>query len=240
MDSKVVEIFNNLKRPVDFEHWCKRSRWNTIQAITLTLEQNPENFDGNEWLKIKRYTKVGFVQAFKKRIELLNNAIEFHEIDAELQGSIYQDNHKVLIPMNFLAWAKKKDISFSPELESLVKKYNIDTYNVDLEDDYKLLKVEMDKVTVENKKLKESLNGKKLKSLQKFCIGVLALKYGKDKIIALANKSALPQSKQNVQNISYAQIIKDLSLTGIKMDDETIKKYIDESLHHLQSNKQEN
>ena len=98
----------------------------------------------------------------------------------------------------------------------------------------------MDKVTVENKKLKESLNGKKLKSLQKFCIGVLALKYGKDKIIALANKSALPQSKQNVQNISYAQIIKDLSLTGIKMDDETIKKYIDESLHHLQSNKQEN
>lgn len=85
-------------------------------------------------------------------LHLLERAMEHYELPTKEQRDP-DSSHYVMVfrPIDFIKWAKKKEIVLPDGLEELIKKYHVD---VDLEAKYK-------KLEAENQELKEIISKRK-------------------------------------------------------------------------------
>lgn len=169
-----------------------------------------------------------FMDEYNQRRNLLKQAIEYKKIPA-----IYDNDSFKIMPLDFINFCENKNISLPKKLEELVKKYT--TKCTDWKAKYKESHTEIEKLKAEIgliQKENSVPNGKRLTSWQKGFTAALAKIYGKDKLIQSFNTSTKVNS--NDSSITYNNISQELSAaSGLKLNNETVKELILESVHHL-------
>lgn len=207
-----------------YDFYAKRNSWKEEEAVTLSLNINPRSLITNGRLKNDQgdYYTTEFCTKYNERMELVKEGV--------LHNTISNNRWSEVHPLSFINWCKDRDISFPEGLEILVRKYNRPPRDeIDWEGKYKALEIE-------NSKLKEEIelnpSTKEVNSLRKLNIGVMLIHYGKEKISLLTNRSSLPPGQQR-NNLTYAEISRDLKKIDMIMDDETISKCILKSEKYL-------
>lgn len=101
--------FNQPSANADLTHWAKATYWTLEEAIALSFEKSPEVVN---WQLLESLQRISpFVAEYAKVRDLA--------IRAKNWGQLYDPVN----PGIFLAWAKRNDVGFPDELESLVVKY---------------------------------------------------------------------------------------------------------------------
>lgn len=206
------------------EDWCRKPCWSKEQATLLSLGLDPKQINLKE---IKYEIPTSCLKEYMKRVNLLDEYIKADKIIT--RWSI--NNTKDLEPSVFIRWAKNLDISFPPELETLIKKWDKD---IDEEAENKDLKIERDKdkeeiaklanecdkLRAEKIRLETLLNEKPLHGLEKKSL----LRYaGTVTAIAYTTESYIGNT------IKVSEIVKDFQDRGVEMDPKTIRKILETS-----------
>lgn len=230
------------------KYWCKYSVWDIHQAVTLSLERDPEIFTLQDWETAKDIN-LPFIQKFKQRKKLLEHNMG-NDNTLKLDGDVlvgygalkgYKEFPDI-VPLSFINWARVKKIELPTDMEKLVKEYNPDY--IDWEARYKKLESKIEELETKNIKLTQEINSvpnaKRLTSWQKGFIGMLVIKYGYERLLAnfgnICNKTKI----NDKINLTYAKIKDDLNCQGIILDDGTIKSLIEESIGYLRQSPKNN
>ena len=230
---------NNLDNKSNiYDHYSRLNSWSIEYAIMLisvssncTIEDSRKHINQ---IKVK-IEKRDFNQLVPVA-QILITAIDFDEIpyiENDLPDSAYTTWFR---PLNFIIWAKEKNIPLPNGLEESVRKYN----SVEIEQDEEKCKKcsnELEQLRVKVSNLQRDLSiphPKRAKSLYKGFIGLLALQYKKDKILQSFGTNASVTNSNSKLLITLSKIKGDLDLQGINLDDETIRDIIKESISYLE------
>jgi len=231
--------------PDFYERYAKRSLWFDHESVVLSLNIDPwEIMDGDGKLiakQVKIYKEEFCADYYYDHLDLINEAVKCNIIDGKVSPLIWPDGEKSkrlfthVVPLSFINWCKVKHISFPEELEKLVKKYNPNY--IDWEARCEKLESKIEELETKNIKLTEEINSvpniKRLNSWQKGFIGMVAMKYGYERLLAnfgnIYNKTEIDDKLK----LSYAKIRNDFDLQGIGLDDDVIKGLIQESIKYL-------
>lgn len=193
----------------DIYFYCKLPRWGVEEAVALSLGKDPNRIYN---LHIKYYSinsPIPFIQNHNKRLMLLKEAIKHGELE------------ELFSPMEFVIWARKKDIELPDELIKLATKYASDT-TPDWEARYKELELEnriLKQEKMERDVAKNECLDKRIESsYQKLIAGLARLKFPSDDSI-------------NAHNIwkSFSKI--DLPF---EMDEGTIRSRLEHAIEWLE------
>jgi hypothetical protein len=101
-----AQFFNQPTARGDFEHWSKAAHWTLDEAIALSFGRAPEVV---QWERLKGYTKVSpFACQYERRRDLAIRALRWQQL------------FDPVLPGIFLAWAKRLELSFPEDLERAV------------------------------------------------------------------------------------------------------------------------
>jgi hypothetical protein len=99
-------FFNQPHARADFEHWSKAAHWTLDEAIALSFGKSPEHVN---WRKIEPLVQISrFAVEYQRRRDLALRALHWDQL------------YDPVLPGIFLAWAKRSDLSYPPELETAV------------------------------------------------------------------------------------------------------------------------
>lgn len=99
-------FFNQPPADADFEHWSKAVGWSLDEAIALSFGKNPEIVN---WKSVEPHVRVSaFADQYRKTRDLAMRAVQWQQL------------YDPVLPSFFIAWAKRTDIPFPPELEERV------------------------------------------------------------------------------------------------------------------------
>ena len=122
-------FFNRPDAVADFAHWSKAAHWTLDEAVALSFGKAPEVV---KWESVKEYINVSpFAVHYGKVRDLALRAKQWQQLD------------DLVLPGVFLAWAKRIEIDYPPELEKQViaRGHNVG----DWKSRYDELKVQSDK-----------------------------------------------------------------------------------------------
>lgn len=206
-----LKWFSNPGCAADFDYWCKASFWTLEEAMALTLGKEPRLVTSDSVKAEERFSP--FVQEFKQRLELGRRA--------EIAGQL----PPLFNSLTFIVWAKHIDLSCPPEMEALITPSS--GSRVDWKAKYEeeaaahaIAKKELEAREVITKGAGvRPVSPKERESLLKLVIGMAVEKFGYD---PKASKSP------TTERIATA-----LRTQGIPLDEDTIRKYLQEGREML-------
>lgn len=196
--------------------------------------------------KSKEHIGLRFIELQDKKKGYLINPVAFIEI-AKKTG--------ILLPRTLEKTIKKvyQDIDLEKKYKNLeIEKESLNKQVSDLQDEKSNLTSQVQELITEKENLDKQVNElqalkekvlnleknssiphhKTAKCLYKGFIGLLALKYGRDKILKNFGKNSGTMNHDS--KFKLIDIKKDLDLQGINLDDGTIKGMIDQSISYLE------
>jgi hypothetical protein len=99
-------FFNQPYSKADYVHWSKAAHWTLDEAVALSLGRAPEIV---KWDTVKEYVRASPFAFQYSRVR-----------DLALRAKQWAQLYDPVLPGNFLAWAKRFDITYPPELEEQV------------------------------------------------------------------------------------------------------------------------
>ena len=206
------ERFFNLPHVnADFEYWSKAVHWSLDEAIALSFGKEPEKVN---WENVKPYTKISqFAYQYQRRRDLAKRALPWKQL------------FDPVLPVIFIAWAKRNELDFPAELEAAVTSRGTQVADwKTLHDEQKARAdaAEADFVEVletleqmrQAPKTKE-LSTKERESLLKLVIVMALDGYGYD---PAASRSPIPK-----------EIADQLATRGLSLDVDTVRKFLKEA-----------
>ena len=175
-----------------------------------------------------------FFEEYNWRIKLVKEYIKKH-----FPKLVNANNPKLelrITPLEFIQWAKNKEIEIPKELEEMIRRYHPFEVKGDREE-CNTCYIELEQLRTKILSLEKKLsvpNPKRAKSLYKAFIGLLALHYKRDKILQSFGGNSGGVNPDSKVLITLNKIKSNLDLQGINLDDETIKDIIKESISYLE------
>lgn len=185
-----------------YDHWGKAAFWHLDEAAALLHGLDPALVDPS-WRPTSRID-FGLWRQWKALRELLSRAQTARQIDLTLG------------PGGILAWAKRLDITYPPELEAAVVRHGHRL--VDWKIEAESLRAELAALkngTGKQQTAPKEVHARERESLLKLIIGMAIKGYGHDPKAARS-----PTAKE---------IAGDLALHGIPLDEDTVRKYLAEA-----------
>jgi len=206
--------FNLPDSKADFGFWGKASYWTLDEAIALSFGKRPEVAN---WPILERLVRQSpFAFEYSQRRELAKRALAIRQLSDPV------------IPSAFVAWAKRIDLPFPPELGQFIPLADINwkaRYEAEVTEHDKT-KAALATTTAALREQEEKPVGKReWDSLLKMVIGMAIGGYGLD-----------PQAGRTP---IAAQIATDLLTNGIALDEDTIRKFLHEAKQLLPQNETE-
>ena len=223
--------YNQPDAIADYDFWSKATYWNLDEAIALTLGKDPRQVEWPDLEAITDYPTPPFVAKFTEIRELAKRAINYKEL------------FDPAVPSFFLAWARRIDLEMPDQLILAVEKTGIrvgewqDLYEELLKRHNEMVKEanrkhdemseEISKLTETARQLQSQLDSKAASqgleprgrsSLLKLILVMAVKKYG-----------YRPGNKNKATGGNRESISSDTQKLGLKMDNETIRKYLNEA-----------
>lgn len=232
---QINEILNQKITSAALATWAKKPYWTEREATALLFRINPKTLQ-EIWEKIQSYDHK-LIKKCTDLLELINRAIKCKDLVivdlGKNNNSIFNyivtkqiGYDRCFTPLNFITWVEKYQ-KVPVNFKKMINKYS------DIKDKNTKSNKELQ---AENEKLKQELkepNAKNLKSWQKGFIALLALKYGREKVLTSFNHYNGKTINIDGKKLTLSDIKKDLDKQGINIDDGTIKKLIEASIYHL-------
>ena len=249
--------------PDFYKVYCERDLVSLGTALMLWLDINPDEFNDQEeyyqyLVERKLYQKaieitrkIQDAAIHTKELETISTALAFspkiehvNKTNTSFDSNGIPVVHSVNL-LNFVLWTEKKNYQhpFPKKLAIMIKEF----HNVaDFKEENEELKEKLSDVLAQNSKLKTELetpNSKRLISWQKAFIAALAKVYTKELLIQNFNTADNPTNNKKLDNssntkLSYNKVTEELSnVLGSKLNQETIKELILESIKHLSRRK---
>jgi hypothetical protein len=199
--------FNAPEARADFDYWSKMGYWTLGEAVALTLGRSPEKLNPE---RLKRQTPpFKFALEYDRRMELVERA--------DAVGLLAERCR----PEQFLAWAKRVELSYPLELEVILSRKAGPT--VDWKARYETEAATLAACKAELEQVRALLAAKDAKplgqrereSLLKLVIGVVIDAYGYD-----------PHASRSPVTREISDI---LARRGIALDEDTVRKYLQEA-----------
>lgn len=202
--------------PKDFDYYSKAAYWTLDEGVALLLARRPKSLNGQRIDKFKdNFSKTGI--AFVEIRELADRAAR--------AGQLGTTNS----PGFFLAWAERNRFAVPDGLQAAIQNHGVqvgdwkticdqqsDLIGV-LEGNIKLLNMRI--AALENAPVTKSLGERERTSLLKLVIGMAIKGYGHDPVASRTGTAR--------------EIASDLQLTGLTLDEDTIRKYLAEAREQL-------
>jgi hypothetical protein len=194
-----------------FDHWCKAAYWNTAEAAALLIARDPTKLDQNASRNETKGSDT--LRAFLALHELISRAVTAKQIDFS-KG-----------PGGYIAWAKRNRIDVPAALEDAVRNHGHQV------DDWKGI---CDRQAVEIGELKAKLAaqegaGEKSGSAKDTGrIGTRERESLLKLVLAMAIKGYVYDPKAG-RNSAIREIAGDLQQLGIPLDEDTVRKYLNEA-----------
>lgn len=209
--------FNGPDCRADLEYWSKASGWSLEEGMALSLGKDPRKvtWDG---VKSERRNSP-FVQEYEKRLELGRRAV--------IVGNL----GKWTNALNFMIWLRHIGLSYPPELEVIIVRASGERVD---------WKARYDEETAAHAQCRNELQAQIAKveglaekrgwqrereSLLKLAIGMAVRGYS---YVPTANKNA-----------AVKEIADDLQFVGLIMDEDTVRKYLQEGKQLIPGDKTE-
>lgn len=199
--------FNIPASPSEYDFWCKMAYWTKEECIALSLCRNPDHVN---WGFIKSEDLLStFVKEYKRRMELFDRAQAMDILDVSNK------------PINFLKWAKQIELSYPPELERILLREEGAAVDWKARFNAEVLAHSQSKKLLEETKALSTADGPKpgnireRESLLKLVIGM-----------AIKGYSYKPNANRNA---ATSEITADLRSCGIELDEDTVRKYLQEA-----------
>jgi hypothetical protein len=227
-------FFNLQSATMDTRHWSKAAYWSLDEATALSFGRAPEVV---KWDNVKAHTRMSpFARQYGQLRDLLLRA----------QG--VQQLYDPVLPGFYIAWAKRNDIAFPPELEAALVARGVQV--ADWKSNYDDLKRNYDEalqyLEQVNKRIREDqgilatlrrrvaeleatlnvapppergLPGKERESVLRMIIAMAVKGYGFDP----------SSSRSNV----VSEITSDLAQVGLLLSDDNVRKWLKEAAELL-------
>jgi hypothetical protein len=225
-----ARFYNQPHASADFTHWSRAAHWTLDEAVALSFGKEPGIV---HWEALEPFQRIsGFVRQYARVRDLAQRAV------------VWEQLFDPVLPGIFIAWAQRNEIPFPQELEAAVKKRGNQGVNWKAKydelfalyeshrDDWKKIAEEWkdhaERASAEREGLKEQLNsaaretplGKRERESMLKMIAAMAIGgYGHD---PTAGRSE-----------TVKQIVDDLQRQGVSLSDDTVRRYLTESIEHL-------
>lgn len=227
-------FFNQPFAMADFNHWSKAAYWSLDEATALSFGKAPELV---KWDLVKGFTQISpFAMQYARLRDLILRA----------QG--VKQLYDPALPGFYIAWAKRNEISFPPDLEAAAVARGVQV--ADWKSNYDDLKTKYDGAVGLIAELKQrilggqatsarliervaeleakpppeqGLRGKERESVLKLVIGMAVEGYRHD--------PALSRSR------AVSEITSDIEKLGLSLSDDTVRKWLKEAAELLPGSK---
>ena len=227
-----------------YDHYAKKDFWSLEETVALTLNINPKKIVNKVGWLLQDEKGNTYKKEFRSRYDclkelindgLLNGTILSNMKTEDIAEKLNMQYYLQAEPLSYINWCKTKDTPFPVELEKLVIKYR--PGYIDWEAKCKKLESRIQELEAKNTKLVQEASSvphiKRLNSWQKGFIGMLAVKYGHERLLRnFGNIYNKPEISDKMK-LTFAKIRDDLNREGIIIDDEVIKGLIQESIKYL-------
>jgi hypothetical protein len=225
-------FFNQPHAKADFIHWSKAAHWTLDEAVALSFGKEPTIVN---WNRVQKYTEISrFAGRYAKLRELTLRAKEWKQL------------YDPVLPGLFLAWAKRYDIGYPPELEQQVIARGHDI--ADWKTSYDELKLRSEeaaaaaeraladgrRLVAELVRERESLR-ERVGQLEEAAREVRErplLSKERDSALKLIIGMAIEGYKYDPgrpRNEATQEIFDDLALVGVSLDPDTVRKWLREA-----------
>jgi len=199
--------FNKPSSQARFDFWCKAEYWTLEEATILSLGKEPNKVRWEDF-RPEHFT-FRFSREFRDRRELTKRADTMGNLSDPIR------------PKKFLEWAKRKELSYAPELEIIITRENgVDTsWKVKYDQEATAHSQVNDELEAARTKIRELMEKpgwlRERDSLLKLVIGM-----------AVKGYAYVPAAQKNS---AVQDIANDLRLLGIPLDEDTVRKYLNEA-----------
>lgn len=232
---KEAELFDQDNMRADYEYWNKADFWSVEECLILTLKKDPRRV-GHDYISNNRHYQIRFsgecYSEFTKKYDEIFGLIQ-RSIDSGLlktlpsvSGKIVNLEKRGIVPINYINWAKDKNITLPEELSKITENKNDNEalLNQALQE-INALKEENKSLKEENSSLKEAMKQKEdqrvIRTLYKILCGIIKKHYGKNE----------------TSRVSIIQKIL-LSEAGIELSEKSLRTHIEKALEEDSSEKE--
>jgi hypothetical protein len=237
------------------DFYYRKKFWTVEEASVLLLDMNPKKFDLAELHKINIHFVIN---RYNNYLKLLRDTFDAERVLVK-DVINWSDQNRIELPKSMQVFFKTELIDLEEqcrkletenkeikaEEESLVNQANeLEEKNSSLSSQVQELITEKENLVNEIKALEAKVlnleknssapHHKTAKCLYKGFIGLLVLKYGRDKILKKFGKNSVGMNPDSKSLIKLSTIKNALDAQGINLDDETIKGMIDQSISYLE------
>ena len=207
-------FFNEAKASGDYEHWGRMDVWGLDEATALSFGKDPRVVD---------WGRIEFILSYTSPF-----ASKYHDMRDIIKRSVLAKNLTDPIkPEIFIAWADKNGITFPDRLKEIIKMRS--TESVDWRARYEDLTKSTGAVIAEQETkisdlmqdLEKALAEKPLKTRERDTICKIILG------MAIKGYAYDPQAKKNT---AVSEIAGDIQQLGLSVDQDTIRKWLQEAI----------
>jgi len=205
------EYWNNVS---DFRKWARAPFWSDEQCVALTFAKDPDGIDSQD------------VEDTVCNSPFARHYVALHELILEAQR--IKDLPERIRPVEFLAWARQRDITMPDELEEAVSTNELDIAKLEeecerleerdrgLRRENQLLRYQLDRLRASSPPPAplppKELSAKERTSLYKLVIGMAIGGYKWD--------------PKRVKNAATTEITDDLRNNNVALDQDTVLKFL--------------
>lgn len=199
-DRDYYVFFSNPRSPVDIQYWMSFPSWTVDEAVHIIHGKDPRYVPSGDHIRFYALRYSPFALSVQKSREITKRALQVNELREPID------------PVSFLQWAESQTLADASSIfELALQNKRPDPYQIILERNRELSK-ECSELRARLTEYGE-LDSKTSSSYLKIIIGLSKERYN------IRKGRVLPISK----------IMSDLHLSGIKIDENTVRKHLEEA-----------
>lgn len=199
-DRDYYVFFSNPRSPVDIQYWMSFPSWTVDEAVHIIHGKDPRYVPSGDHIRFYALRSSPFALSVQKSREITKRAIEIKELQDPID------------PVSFLQWADSQSLADAASISKLALQFKRAESYQDVLEKYMDITRERDQL-IEKLKSYNEIKPKTSSSYLKIIFGISKKKYN------IQKGMALPISK----------IMNDLNLSGVKIDETTVRKHLDDA-----------
>jgi len=202
INQREYEWFLDPKYNADFDYWLKADYWSVEECLALAFGKNPKLINFAKIINFQHSINVSskFVLKYLENFDLVERSINYFSLGTMICDKYTKTENKKVKPLDFINWAKSKNIELPKGLSELTKQdenniKEIEVKFTSLQEKYNQLSLDKAGLKQQNEELQKKLSEKEdsrvIATLNKILCGIIKGHYSDESSRVSKIKSTL-------------------------------------------------
>ncbi|NBX53263.1 MAG: hypothetical protein EBT63_06425, partial [Proteobacteria bacterium] len=202
INQREYEWFLDPKYNADFDYWLKADYWSVEECLALAFGKNPRLINFAKIINFQHSINVSskFVLKYLENFDLVERSINYFSLGTMICDKYTKTENKKVKPLDFINWAKSKNIELPKGLSELTKQdenniKEIEVKFTSLQEKYNQLSLDKAGLKQQNEELQKKLSEKEdsrvIATLNKILCGIIKGRYSDESSRVSKIKSTL-------------------------------------------------